>query len=244
MKTYIWSYPTRVFHWLLFIALIAAYILGGEDESMNIHSALGYFTLSLVIFRIIWGIWGPKYSRFTDFPIGFKSLREFFKNMKSSKEKYLGHNPAASLVMLAILASILIVAFTGMLTLAAEGKGPFNFLNLSDSEIYEELHEVFVNILFFLVIIHVIGLITDKFLNTDHGTLFSMFTGFKARSGESTMLNSFQKILSVVFLLLSFGVFYYGITSQNLSENKYESEEHKLENHIHDDDEHKENDDD
>ena len=58
MKTYIWSLPTRLSHWLVAIALVVAYILGGEEESINIHAAFGYLAGTLILFRIIWGILG------------------------------------------------------------------------------------------------------------------------------------------------------------------------------------------
>ncbi len=62
MKTYIWSWPTRIFHWLLVIGMVAAYLLAEEEELLNYHSAVGYMVGILILFRIIWGFAGPKYS--------------------------------------------------------------------------------------------------------------------------------------------------------------------------------------
>ena len=70
MKTYIWSLPTRFAHWLVFLALVIAYFLGGEEEYINAHTALGYLAGILILFRIAWGIVGPRYSSSAIFRLG------------------------------------------------------------------------------------------------------------------------------------------------------------------------------
>lgn len=222
MRTYIWSVPTRLFHWLAFFSLVSAFIIGESEGNLNLHTSFGYMAASLVLFRIIWGFIGPRYSKFTDFPIGFKSIKEFFTNMKESKRRHMGHNPAASLVMLAILVMVVALACSGMLALAAEGAGPLSFLNISPTETFEELHEVFVKILIGLVMLHIIGLITDKLLHGDNGTLFSMFTGYKTKAGESVQLTAIQKAVSVIFLTLPLALFAIGAATQNLASEQNE----------------------
>ena len=41
MRTYIWTIPTRLFHWSLAFAFTLAFILGGEEEYLGLHAALG-----------------------------------------------------------------------------------------------------------------------------------------------------------------------------------------------------------
>jgi len=53
MKTYIWSLPTRIFHWLLVIGMVAAYILSDDEALLNFHSSVGYMVGIVIIFRII-----------------------------------------------------------------------------------------------------------------------------------------------------------------------------------------------
>ena len=236
MKTYIWSVPTRFFHWLLFIGLVVAYILGDEETNLNLHTALGYMVATLVIFRIFWGFVGPKYSLFKDFPAGFKSLKSFLSDMKGSRDQYIGHNPAASIVMLFILLFILLVACSGMLALASKGHGPLNFLIIGKSEIYKELHEVFVNILIVLVVLHLIGMIADSIMHGNSGTLTSMFTGYKPQSGESIKLNNFQKIFPTLFVALALVTFVLGVTLQNIPKEDKEKEHNKNEMQIKKDD--------
>lgn len=217
MKTYIWSLPTRIFHWLLVIGMVTAYILGEEEELLNIHSAVGYTVGILIIFRIIWGFAGPKYSRFSDFPLGLQSLRAFFADMKGSKSHSPGHNPAASVVMLAIIVFTLLIVVSGTLLLASEGQGFFSSLSVGmTSGSLKELHEICVYIVIGLIVVHLLGNLVDFIFNRKVGTLQSMFTGYKNIRGEDVRLNTFQKILATVGLLSALAIFPYSILNQKI----------------------------
>ena len=234
MKTYIWTIPTRLVHWSLAIGLVIAYILGGEESSLNLHTALGYFVVSLVLFRIIWGLIGPKYSKFSDFPISPKSIKLFFFKTKESKTTNKGHNPLASIIMLLIYINILAVGCTGMLTLAGEGQGFLSsFWVINNSELYEELHEVFVNVLIVLVSLHLLGILTDVIFHRENGTLLSIFTGYKNLDGESVKLNIMQKVYAFIWILFPFMLLIYTINFQNVTENEKNS---KYEQYEEDDD--------
>lgn len=218
MKTYIWSLPTRLFHWLLVIAMVVAYILSEEEELLNFHTAAGYMAGMLIIFRILWGIFGPRYSKFSDFPIGISSVKGFFTNMKNSKKHSPGHNPAASVVMLGIIAFTLLVVVSGILLLASEGQGFFASFQTGLSEnSLKEMHEIAVNIVIALVIIHLLGNLVDFISNREVGTLKSMFKGYKNIDAENVKLNTFQKLLATIGILAALAVVPYTISTQKLT---------------------------
>ncbi len=218
MKTYIWTLPTRIFHWLLVIGMIAAYLLGEEEELLNFHSAVGYTVGILIIFRIIWGFAGPKYSRFSDFPIGYHSLKTFITDMKGSKTRSPGHNPAASVVMLGIILFTLMIVISGTLLLASKGQGFFNQLSIgASSHTLKEIHEITVYIVIGLVIAHLAGNLVDFIFNNKAGTLASMITGYKNVDGENVQLNTLQKILATVGLVSALAIFPYTLLNQKIS---------------------------
>jgi cytochrome b len=218
MKTYIWSMPTRIFHWLLVIGMITAYLVSEEEALLNIHSSVGYMVGILIIFRIIWGFAGPKYSRFSDFPIGVNSLKTFVTNMKSSKSNSPGHNPAASVVMLGIILFSLIIVISGTLLLASEGQGLFAFIQTALSEdTLKGIHEIAVNIVIGLVILHLLGNLVDFIFNKKVGTLQSMFTGYKNIEGENIQLSSSQKIVAAIGIVLALAILPYSITTQKIT---------------------------
>jgi cytochrome b len=225
MKTYIWSLPTRLFHWLLVVGLVVAYFLGEEEELLNIHSSIGYSVGILIIFRIVWGLIGPRYSRFRDFPVSLNSLRSFISDMKKSKSMHHGHNPAASLVMIAIFMITLLIVISGTLLLASTGNGFFVFLNPAiDPEILKETHEILVSILIALVVLHLIGNLVDFIFNRKTGTLTSIFTGYKNLDGKGIRLNSFQVIIAILGIVSALAVLPYSITNQKIN-NQIENKE-------------------
>lgn len=224
MKTYIWSLPTRIFHWLLVIGMVAAYIVAEEDELLHLHSSIGYVIGILLIFRLVWGFVGPRYSRFSDFPLGFNALKSFFTDMKKSKSQSPGHNPAAALVMLGIILLGLLIVISGSLLLASKGQGFFSSVTVGlSSGTLKEIHEIAVNVVIALVIFHLLGNLVDFISNKKVGTLQSIFTGYKNIEGESIKLNSFQKILATVGIVSAIAIFPYSELNQKIdvkSENK------------------------
>jgi len=237
MKTYIWSLPTRIFHWLLVIGMVAAYIVAEEEELLNLHSSIGYVVGILIIFRIIWGFAGPKYSRFSDFPLGITALKSFFTDMKKSKSHSPGHNPAASFVMLGIILLSLIIVISGTLLLASEGQGLFAFIQTGMSEdTLKGIHEVSVNVVIALVIFHLLGNLVDFIFNKQVGTLQSMFTGYKNIEGESLKLNTFQKILATVGIVSALAIFPYSQINQKIDVKSEHKEQQVKGNEDEDDD--------
>ncbi len=227
MKTYIWSLPTRLFHWLLVISLAGAYLLSEEDAYLNLHTAFGYAAGLLLIFRLIWGLIGPKYSRFSDFNMGLSSLKRFVKNIKDVQHFYAGHNPAASVIMLLIMVTGILVAFTGILTLSAEGQGFLTgFIPILNEETAKDLHEIAVNILIVLVAIHLAGITSDTLLHRKTGTLVSIFTGYKNLKAGNVKLTTVQKSFSFLWFVLPLIIFIYTLNNQNVSfVNKQETTE-------------------
>jgi cytochrome b len=228
MKTYIWTLPTRIFHWLLAISFAAAYLLGGEENYLNVHAALGSMIGGLVLFRIIQGFAGPRYARFSDFPVSPVSIKSFIINMKQAKASHPGHNPLAASIMLGIIFTALISAISGMLIFASGGTGIFGIrLNPGfDPEFFEEIHEIAVNIFLFLVGIHLTGILVDTIFHSSNGTLFSIFTGYKKIQAENVLPSAFQKIFSVFWFTLPLLLFCYVLLYQPMpAEEKDQTEQ-------------------
>lgn len=226
MKTYIWTTPTRIFHWLLAVGFTVAFILGDYDNLSNLHFAFGAFVGVLLFFRILFGLFGPKYSAFKDFPIGLKSQREFIKSFFSKKKIYAGHNPAASVIMLSIFFVGIICSMSGYFLYASE----YNVLNIGINEdSLEELHEITANLFLILVVIHLLGILVETLVHKKTGTLQSIFTGYKNIESKSGKLNGFHKIFIVLWLLIPFLVSYwaYGLpVNSNEHENKIDNREY------------------
>ncbi|MGM0520060.1 MAG: cytochrome b/b6 domain-containing protein [Campylobacterota bacterium] len=236
MKSYIWTLPTRVFHWLLALFVLLAF-LTEDDDLITYHAIIGYAILILLIFRVVWVVFGPKYSKFKDFALSTKKSKEYLKNILSTKQKYVGHNPLASNVMIALLVVLFLTIISGVLTFGIqEGKGVLSFLNSSsykEMELFEQLHEILANLVVALIVLHLLGVFVDKVLKPKHKTLDSIFTGYKnTNKNESVSLNIFQKLIALLFFV---GLIYFFIFSLIDDKNiflssKFEAIDYKQEN--------------
>jgi len=216
MSTYTWGFPTRIFHLFLVLFIIIAWI-SADDDYLQIHSAFGYAIGVLILFRLTWGVIGPKYSHFKDFNFSIKKAFDFSKNVFNNHEKHLGHNPAASLVLFTLLIVILFIVITGVLALGAQdAKGVFASLNLTsfkELELFEELHEISANVMLVLIGAHLSGLLLDWFFHKEEGTLLSIVKGSKNIKGEDAKINFFQAIIAFLFFVLMLMSLYFTFTN-------------------------------
>lgn len=109
----IWDLPTRLFHWALVVCIVGAFVsvkLGGLY--MDWHVRFGCTALGLIIFRVLWGIVGPRYARFAQFVRGPRAVASYLKGAAAPA----GHNPLGALSVLALLLVIGFQAVSGLFT--------------------------------------------------------------------------------------------------------------------------------
>lgn len=110
----VWDPLLRLFHWGLVAAFAAAWLTSEENESLHIWA--GYTAAGLIAFRLLWGLAGPRYARFSQFLRGPGTVLGYLGDMLRGREKrYVGHNPAGAAMIVALLLSISGTAFTGWL---------------------------------------------------------------------------------------------------------------------------------
>jgi len=133
-QVYVWDKFIRLFHWLLLILFCTSYLTGEEEHWLHPYSGYGIFTL--VCLRIVWGITGSRYARFTDFVRSPKVVISYLKSIFSgSPKRYLGHNPAGGIMIVMLLASLLLTTLSGMKLYAIEeGKGPFAYITQMEAK--------------------------------------------------------------------------------------------------------------
>ncbi len=80
---------------------------------MTWHFRLGYTVLSLLGFRLVWGLVGGYWSRFTTFVAGPGTILMYIRG-SAPPERSVGHNPLGALSVLALLLLLLIQVATGL----------------------------------------------------------------------------------------------------------------------------------
>jgi cytochrome b len=159
-KVRVWDLPTRLFHWLLVISVCGALVtqyLGGT--AMEWHFKFGYVALGLVIFRLIWGLIGPRYARFASF---VRSPSAIAAHLRGLGAPTLGHNPLGALSVLAMLGVVLIQAGTGLFSNdEISAQGPLaKFIDEGLSGRISEFHgEVSGTLIYALLALHIVAIV-------------------------------------------------------------------------------------
>ncbi|AKM31272.1 hypothetical protein AB870_15780 [Pandoraea faecigallinarum] len=90
----IWDLPTRLFHWSFVVLAVAAYVTAKTGgNAMIYHFWCGYAVLALLIFRVVWGITGPRYARFSAFVTGPRTV---WRSLRGAGDAGTGHEGRTS----------------------------------------------------------------------------------------------------------------------------------------------------
>jgi cytochrome b len=183
----VWDPFVRIFHWGLAAAFFTAYLSG--DEWLDLHTLAGYTALGLILGRIPWGIIGTRHARFTDFVRPPRDALAYARDLFLGRaRRYIGHNPAGGLMILAMLVAVPLVALSGMALLGAEeGAGPLAGLMAGSPHWFEEalegLHEFLANLVLLLVGLHIFGVLVESLVHREN-LVRAMFTGAKPARDE------------------------------------------------------------
>lgn len=218
-KSYIWSLFNRLSHIGMILFFAICYLLADFDELLSYHVAFGLSFGILVLFRIIWGLIGPKYSTFKDFNFNIADLKEYLLSPFEKTKESIGHNPASSYAIVAIFILSFISIFTGLLTYGIEeNHGVFSFLHsdyFKEMELFKELHELSSNLLLALIGVHIAGSLIDKFVKKNDA-IDSMIDGYKKTTHKETItLNLFQKIFGLLWIIGTLFALYYLIFTKD-----------------------------
>lgn len=168
----VWDPLVRVFHWSLVTSFAVAWLTA--DEVQSLHEWAGYAAAALVGFRILYGLVGPRYARFSQFVRGPAATADYAVDVLQRREKrYLGHNPLGALMVVALLICMAAIATTG-------------FMMTTDAywgvDWVEETHETLANLMLVLVVIHVLGVVFASIAHHEN-LVRAMITGRKRAAG-------------------------------------------------------------
>ena len=158
-KRLVWDLPLRLFHWLFALSIIASYVTAklGFDW-MQWHFYLGYWTIGLLVFRILWGIFGPRHARFSSFIHNPSAIWLYLKGMfNPNSARSIGHNPVGGLMVLLMLLLVAVQAGTGLFTTdAVVWAGPYNpSVSESTASFLSTVHDWNFNVIIGAVVLHI-----------------------------------------------------------------------------------------
>jgi len=163
LPTPLWDLPTRLFHWSLVLLIFAAWWTQDQAEDSELHARVGYTILTLVLWRLLWGLFGSDTSRFAGFVRSPRAAITYARSLFGSTAfpHLPGHNPLGGYSVLLMLLSLAVQAGTGLFLYDDElFWGPLNGLVSEDTaDLLEEVHELNFYLLLGLVGLHVAAIL-------------------------------------------------------------------------------------
>jgi cytochrome b len=134
----------------------------------------GYTAGALMVARIIWGLKAKGYCNFSNFPFRpLEGMRYVWAALHGRAERFIGHNPAGSLVIYAMLTIGLLTVVSGILV---ENDG---YINVPSHYLYD-IHGLLAWSWLALVVMHICGVVVESLVHHEN-LVATMITGFKQK---------------------------------------------------------------
>ena len=156
----VWDLPIRLFHWALVLLIGAAWATQEQLEDSERHALVGYLILTLLLFRLLWGVVGSDTARFSAFIRGPAKVWAYLRGSGGASVA-LGHNPIGGYSVAALLTLIGVQAGTGLFLYDDEMFwGPLNgWVSEGTAEWLADVHELNFNLLLGLIGFHVAAIL-------------------------------------------------------------------------------------
>lgn len=191
-----WDPLVKITHWGIAAVVIINAMIVGEGSIAHIYA--GYTLAALLALRLLWGVIGTKPARFTSFPPSPERALAHIRDIRAGRrEQHRSHNPLGALMAYALWGVLGVIIASGI---AMAGAPPAIDANMTTSQIVsekaheekygehgqdedseemlEEVHEIAVNLLYALILLH-IGGVAFETARSGKRTLTAMLPGGK-----------------------------------------------------------------
>jgi len=146
----------------MLVGLIAFSWWSAEYHYDDLHIWSGLGVMSLVIFRILWGVFGSSTARFASFVRGPKTVFGYLQGTWRG----IGHNPLGALSVIALLAMVSLQVGLGLFASDEDGimQGPLaSLVSIEAGDWARKWHETLFNLLLALIAVHVAAIVFYRF---------------------------------------------------------------------------------
>jgi cytochrome b len=158
----IWDLPTRLTHWAI-VALVMFSWWSANTGHLPWHRLSGDLILSLILFRLTWGMIGSQTARFSAFVRGPAAIMRYVGGGTFAGP---GHNPLGALSVIALLAALCLQVGLGLFAVDEDGlePGPLaKYIDFDTGRAIAKLHHLAFNLLLALVVIHLMAIAFHEF---------------------------------------------------------------------------------
>jgi cytochrome b len=208
----VWDLPTRFFHWALVACVTGLAITGTVGgNAMVWHFRFGYTVLALLLFRIVWGLVGGRWSRFGAFIYAPQSVINYLKG-QGKPEHGVGHSPIGAGSVFAMLGFLVAQVGTGLLSDDEIAfAGPLTrFVSNATVSLTTNYHKNIGKwVLLALVVLHIAAIV--YYLSRKHNLVGAMLHGDKELvvQAPSSRDDTVSRVAAVLILAICGGVAYW-----------------------------------
>ena len=217
----VWDLPLRLFHWALAIAVTVCLYTGinGGFYEMDWHMISGYVVLGLLLFRIAWGIVGPRHARFSALIHGPGAIWRWLRPaLRREPPVVAGHNPLAGWFIIITLFALLLQAGTGLFAtddIFVDGPlrhlAPAGFFGMEQREFLRlatRLHRQGEDIILVLVGLHLFAILAHR-IYLREPLVSAMITGRRKGAPGDAAISSQRILLGLVLAAAAAGLTWY-----------------------------------
>jgi cytochrome b len=208
----VWDIPTRLFHWsLVGLLSISCYTgLTGGFYEMDYHMLSGYGILTLVTFRVLWGLAGTHYARFREFLPRPRQIKTHLGSVLKKPHAGAGHTPLGALNIVFILIFIFIQAGTGLFAnddIFTEGPLA-STVSPETSSWLTGIHELNIWFLGACIVMHLLAIALNQFYFREN-LVKAMLVGDKQANDIHVPLSIYHEIIlgSLILCFSALGVY-------------------------------------
>ncbi|VIO66896.1 cytochrome b/b6 domain-containing protein [Bradyrhizobium ivorense] len=164
----VWDLPLRLWHWALAVLVLIAWLTPSTYD--RLHRFSGYAVIALLAFRLVWGFAGTRYSRFSKLGVRLRAAPRYIWNLRRGiTGRYIGLNPAGTIMLVALLLSLAVSTITGAMSVTVTFFGVWWV---------EDTHAYASDAVIILAGLHVLGVVVMAILQRQN-LVRAMFSGRK-----------------------------------------------------------------
>jgi len=199
--------PMRVFHWLFAFSFVGAYLSADSERWRLLHVTMGYTMVGLTIFRLLYGLVGPKPFRLSALWRKLSVAPSWIRSVMANPWPWnINWRQGQNLLMALLVASMVCM----VLPLALSGYAVYNDWGPDFwIDVLSEIHE-WIGELFLIVVLLHIGLIMVLSLLRKSDMAQPMFTGHAQGTGPDLVQSNRLVLATALFIaVLAFAVWYW-----------------------------------
>jgi cytochrome b len=155
----VWDLPIRLFHWSLVLLIGAAWATQEQLSDNERHAFVGYAILTLLLFRLLWGLVGSETARFASFLRGPAKVWAYLRGSGGISAE-VGHNPIGGYSVALMLTLIAVQVGTGLFLSDDDFFAPWSaWVSEDTADLLHDVHELNFNLLLGVIALHVAAIL-------------------------------------------------------------------------------------